>query len=158
MENYDSRNDTLKHKNFVLILLRGLAEELVHRGAVHDNTKLEFPEKEYYDEYTPKLANSTYLSDEYRRFLSELKPALDHHYAHNSHHPEFYPDGIKGMDLIDLMEMIADWYASSTRHRNGDIIKSIELNKERFKYDDTLAGILRNTVSRYFGKKPELNS
>lgn len=152
MKAYDSREDTLKHKDFVLTLMRGLAEELIRRGEKHDNTKLESPEKEYFDTYTPKLANCIYLSDEYKRFLTELKPALDHHYANSPHHPEFYTDGIAGMDLIDLIEMICDWYASTMRHNNGDILKSIELNKSRFKYDDMLANIFRNTANRYFGK------
>jgi hypothetical protein len=158
LEKYDSRNDTLKHKEFVATLMRNLAEELIRRGAEHDSTKFESPEKEYFDEYTPKLANCTYGSDEYKRFLMELKPALDHHYANNSHHPEYFPEGIKGMDLIDLVEMIADWYASSMWHNDGNIIKSIELNKGRFKYDDILADIFRNTVNRYFMKNSELDS
>jgi hypothetical protein len=158
LEKYDSRSDTMKHKEFVATLMRGLAGELIRRGAEHDSTKLESPEKEYFDEYTPKLANCTYGSDEYKRFLAELKPALGHHYANNSHHPEHYPEGIRGMDLIDLAEMAADWYSSSMRHNDGDIIKSIELNKKRFKYDDMLASILRNTVNRYFRENSELDS
>lgn len=51
------------------------------------------------------------------------------------------------MDLIDLIEMICDWKASSMRHENGDIKKSIEINQKRFNYDDTLKQILLNTVS-----------
>ena len=30
----------------------------------------------------------TYGSDEYKACLTEMKPALDHHYAANRHHPE----------------------------------------------------------------------
>jgi hypothetical protein len=85
-----------------------------------------------------------------------LKPALDHHYANSSHHPEHYEEGMAGMDLIDLLEMIADWYASSMRHNDGNIIKSIELNKTRFQYNDMLETIFKNTVNRFFKKKSEL--
>jgi hypothetical protein len=152
MERYDSSQDTLEHKNCVLVLIQSITKEILKRGSTHDDTKLEFPEKEYFDEYTPKLANSTYLSDEYKRFLAELKPALDHHYAKNSHHPEHYQDGMNGMDLIDLIEMLADWYAAAKRHNDGDIMKSIELNKIRFGYGDMLMNIFKNTVSRYFNK------
>jgi hypothetical protein len=158
LEKYDSRQDTLRHKDFVSTLTRSLANELVRRGEEHDNTKLEPPEKDFFDEYTPKLANASYLSDEYKLFLAKLKPALDHHYANSSHHPEYYPDGIAGMDLIDLVEMLCDWYASTMRHNDGDILRSIELNKSRFKYDDMLASIFRNTVNRYFREISELDS
>lgn len=51
------------------------------------------------------------------------------------------------MDLIDLIEMICDWKASSMRHENGDIKKSIEINQKRFNYDDTLKQILLNTIN-----------
>jgi len=155
--NYDSREDTLHHKAIVTVLLRQLAVEISGRGRPHDQSKLVPPEKDYFDEYTPKLADCTYLSDEYKKYLSELKPALDHHYANNSHHPEHYPEGIKGMDLIDLAEMLADWYASSMRHSDGDVLKSIEQNKNRFGYDDILASIFKNTVTRFFPEKSELD-
>jgi len=39
---------------------------------------------------TPKLAGSTYGSEEYKAFLGQMKPALDHHYAVNDHHPEHF--------------------------------------------------------------------
>ena len=61
-----------------------------------DNSKLESPEKELFDEYTPKLKDCTYGSDEYKEFLKGLKVALDHHYANNSHHPEHYENGVNG--------------------------------------------------------------
>jgi hypothetical protein len=63
------------------------------------------------------------------------------------------------MTLVDLVEMFADWYAASKRHDNGDILKSIELNKKRFQLGDPLTNILKNTAVRYFvdsGIKSEL--
>ena len=75
-----------------------------------------------------------------------MKPALDHHYKVNPHHPEYYSNGIKGMNLLDLIEMFFDWMATTKRHADGDIRKSIEINKKRFGYDDLLAQIFNNTV------------
>lgn len=95
---------------------------------------------------TPKLAASTYGSDEYKQMLSQMQPALQHHYAHNRHHPEFYANGIDGMNLIDLLEMFVDWYAATRRHNDGDIYKSIEINRERFGMSDQLVQILKNSV------------
>ena len=67
-----------------------------------------------------------------KSFLEALKPALDIHYANNRHHPEHFPKGIRGMDLLDLLEMICDWKASSERHADGNIFNSIEVNQKRF--------------------------
>ena len=147
---YDSTADTLKHIKRVNELLIVGATELLSRGRFHDNSKLESPEKELFDEYTPKLKNCTYGSSEYQQYLEELKVALDHHYQHNSHHPEFYSNGIDGFDLYDLIEMFFDWKAASERHADGDIYKSIEINKVRFNMSDQLVRILHNTANRYF--------
>jgi hypothetical protein len=147
---YDSREDTLRHKEAVSSALRVLVNDIVKRSIAHDDSKLEPPEKEYFDKYTPKLKDSTYLSDEYRQFLLELKPALDHHYANNRHHPERFPSGVNGMTLVDIVEMFADWYAASRRHDDGDILKSIELNKNRFQIGDLLANIFKNTALYYY--------
>lgn len=146
---YDSTIDTLKHIKRVSDLLMLAAGELLCRAACHDNSKLEDPEKALFDKLTPKLSDSTYGSEQYKAFLEELKPALDHHYAHNSHHPEHYSDGVEGMDLFDLIEMFFDWKAASERHKDGDIFRSIEINKDRFELSPQLVRILQNTAKRW---------
>jgi hypothetical protein len=104
------------------------------------------PEVEAFDEYTPKLATSTYGSGEYKSFLTAIKPALDHHYANNAHHPEHWDDGIRGMSLLDVVEMLVDWKAATLRHNDGDIRRSVEINQKRFGYSDELKQILLNTI------------
>lgn len=146
--NYDSRIDTLLHIKRVAELLTMASAELLSRAMVHDNSKLRSPEKELFDEFTPKLKDSTYGSEEYKQFLNDLKPALDHHYAKNSHHPEHYANGVNGFDLFDLVEMFFDWKAATERHADGDIMRSITINKERFGLSDQLCDILRNTAVR----------
>ncbi len=155
MENYDSRADTLSHIKRVSELLTNAAIELIKRANVHDNSKLEAPEKELFDIYTPKLKNCDYGSDEYKQYLKELKVALDNHYGNNSHHPEHYENGINDFDLFDLNEMFFDWKASSERHESGNILKSIEINKERFGISEQLCQILRNTARKYFNLKED---
>ncbi|HND86389.1 MAG TPA: DUF5662 family protein, partial [Pseudobdellovibrionaceae bacterium] len=120
--------------------------ELINRVMEHDLSKLEAPEKELYDKYTPVLAKLTYGTPEYRQNLEEMGEALRHHYKVNRHHPEHFENGINGMTLTDLVEMLADWKAASLRHDDGDIVKSLEINKKRFEIDDQLFGILKNTV------------
>ena len=144
---YDSRVDTHEHIHNVQRFLATAIHKLQLRLLNHDQTKLRSPEVELFDLITPRLKDLVYGSDEYKANLEELGPALDHHYSHNSHHPEFYKEGIKGMNLIDLLEMICDWQAAVLRQPSGDIYKSIEYNQERFGYSDDIKQILTNTVS-----------
>jgi hypothetical protein len=143
---YDSVNDTKLHQCRVGTLLIDAANELIRRSEIHDASKLESPEKELFNEFTPKLAGCTYGSDEYMEFLTGLKVALDHHYANNSHHPEHYRNGVDGFDLFDLIEMFFDWKAATERHNDGNIYKSIEINTKRFNLSDQLAQIFKNTA------------
>jgi len=143
---YDSTEDTQKHIETVNQYLRICSFNLIKRGVIHDDSKLKSPEKEIFDEYTPKLKDSTYGSDEYKEFLKGMKVALDHHYANNSHHPEHYEDGIKGMTILDIVGWLCDWIAATKRQDDGDIRKSIEINQERFGYSDDIKQILLNSL------------
>lgn len=145
-----SREQTIQHIVMVCTFLAEITKEFNKRAREHDLSKLESPEAEIFEEFTPKLAGSTYGSEEYKGFLVEMHVALDNHYKLNRHHPEHFEDGVDGMTLIDLMEMIADWKAATLRHNDGDILRSIEINTKRFKLSPQLAQILRNTV-REFG-------
>lgn len=150
-QQYDSTKDTLLHIKRVNELLLLFAKELMDRAICHDNSKLYDPEKPLFDKMTPLLKGLTYGSEEYKKSLAELKPALDHHYSHNSHHPEYYKDGINDCNLFDLVEMLCDWKAASERHADGNIFKSIQINKTRFAMADQLAKIFENTVNKLFG-------
>ena len=142
----DSRIDTYHHIQVVRDLLRRIIVDLAHRQQVHDQSKLVSPEVEVFDEFTPKLKASTYGSDEYKSFLVTMKPALDHHYAANDHHPEHYAGGMLDMTLVSLLEMLVDWKAATMRHDDGDIRESIEVNQKRFGYSDELKRIFLNTL------------
>jgi len=137
---------TQAHIDNVRKFVQKIIDGLFDRGATHDQSKMQQPELAIFTEYTPKLATSTYGSDEYKGFLKEMKIALDHHYANNRHHPEHFENGIDGMNLIDLIEMFCDWKAATLRHNNGDLRRSIEINSDRFKLSDQLKSILMNTV------------
>lgn len=141
--------DTLKHIELVRNFLNKIIVELLRRAEEHDQCKLGSPEVELFDEFTPKLKNTTYGSKEYMEYLAALKPALDHHYACSRHHPEHFKDGIEGMNLVDLIEMFVDWRAASTRHFDGDIMKSIEINTKRFGISSQLVKILKNSMKLF---------
>ena len=81
---------TWAHINRVRQFLNICQHGLMMRGEEHDQSKLQSPEVEVFAECTDRLSGLTYGSDEYKACLVDMKPALDHHYANNSHHPEFY--------------------------------------------------------------------
>lgn len=153
---YDSTRDTQEHIGKVQRYMITASMEILKRAEIHDKSKLESPEKEIFDEFTPKLKNCTYGSDEYTEFLKSMRVALDHHYANNSHHPEFFGElGINGMDLFDVLEMLMDWKAASERHRDGDISQSLEVNTKRFDISPQLRQIMENTVRNLGWKNVE---
>jgi hypothetical protein len=148
---YDSTSDTLEHIRNVSERLYHFGSQLALRAKLHDQSKLDTPEKEALDQFTPLLKGLTYGSQEYKDGLEKSGPAMDiylkHHYANNRHHPEFHGEkGVAGMTLIDLVEMLCDWRAATERHATGNILRSLEINRERFKLSDQLYEILLNTV------------
>lgn len=144
---YDSRIDTEQHIQKVQSFLSAIISNFEKRMILHDQSKLTEPEKSIFDEMTPKLAASTYGSEEYNGFLKQMRVGLNHHYANNSHHPEHFANGIKDMSLLDLLEMLVDWKAATLRHLNGNILNSIEINQKRFGYSDELKQIFLNTLN-----------
>lgn len=143
----DSRQDTLDHIRKVQGRISEVQGHLHDRAMQHDLSKLSEPEKSGYDRLVGRLAEVVYGTDEYRAALTEAKDTIEHHYAHNTHHPEHYPNGIAGMSLLDVIEkMLCDWKAASERTKQGSIAASLAHNKERFGISDQLANILENTV------------
>ena len=138
--------ETLKHKAWVFRFMFGFAVRLLWRAVVHDNSKLGPIERAIFASVSPSLKNSTYGGAEYRANLSRLGPALEAHYRSNSHHPEHYAQGLRGMDLLDVVELVCDWRAAVKRHRDGNIHRSLELNRQRFKISDQLGCVLHNSV------------
>ena len=98
--------ETMKHIENVKKCLNKVIIELLKRGEDHDGTKLESPEVEGFAELTPKLNGVTYGTPEYEEYRKQLKPALDHHYSRNRHHPEHFKRGIADMTIIDLVELL----------------------------------------------------
>ena len=132
----ENKFKTMRHIETVRNYLDAVIKALINRSETHDQSKLQSPEVEAFEIYTKKLRDCTYGSEQYKKFLEELKPVLKHHYNFNSHHPEHYKNGIHDMTLLDKIEMLCDWRAAGRRHKNGNIINSIEIGQKRFDYDD----------------------
>jgi len=147
--NNETRKHTLNVNKFMGIIIC----ELLTRAQEHDSSKLEDPELKLFTIWTERLAACTYGSETYKEFLEQLKPALDHHYARNRHHPEHYKNGVNDMTLIDLIEMLVDWKAATLRHTDGNLRKSIEHNSKRFRIDSQLTKIFENTAALLDGEE-----
>jgi len=162
VESYDNDEDymslsecnesTRDHIEKVRYYIKFITDELTLRGVNHDASKLVSPELEIFAKHTKKLARLKFqnengeVSEEYKASLDAIKEATAHHYAVNRHHPEHYPNGINGMDLVDIVEMLCDWKAASLRQHDGNLLKSIEANAKRFNIDEQLLEILFNTA------------
>lgn len=146
MAGHDSRPETYAHIATVRRHMLAVVADLLRRADVHDESKLAEPELAVFDEFTPKLRDSTYGSEEYEGFRAAMGAALDHHYAANRHHPEHFAGGIAEMNLLDVVEMLADWKAATLRHADGDLDRSITVNRERFGYGEEMARLLRTTA------------
>lgn len=139
--------ETQAHIDKVRHYIRFFTDKLTDRAEKHDASKMGDIEAPIFAEHTENLSNIEFGSEEYKKELEALKPALDHHYKYNRHHPQYFgEEGINGMNLIDIVEMLADWRASVERVQNGDIFKSIEINAERFGIDEQFKKILINTA------------
>lgn len=149
LEQKATNYETMRHIERVRNLIGWAVGELLDRAELHDQSKLHHPEVELFTEYTPKLAGCTYGSAEYEGFRKAMGPALAHHYARNRHHPEHFKNGINEMNLFDVLEMLIDWKASSERHHDGNIRKSIEVNANRFGISPQLVKILENTAAMF---------
>lgn len=108
-----------------------------------------------------------------------MQEALEHHYRINDHHPQHFVGvdtdgdgridqnrprtgqvhgnipipldaGVHGMNLIQMLEMLADWKAATSRHADGDLRASIEINAERFGYGEEIKNLLLYTAA-YLG-------
>lgn len=142
-QKYDCTKDVELHKWSVKHYMTKIVLDLSYRIPVHDDSKLQEPEKSMFDEFTPRLKVVEFGTDEYKAALADMGEALKHHYANNRHHPEHFQHGISGMTLLDVIEMVCDWRAAA-------FMKGEEPNlhylSERFGIPEQLQRIIANTL------------
>ena len=142
-------NAVRKHVRLVRKNGRLLIKEFQERLKIHDASKLQEPEASIYAEHGDKLGKTEYGTPEYEKLLELVKPAIEHHWAVNRHHIPHWPHGIDDFDLVDLMELLSDWVASTKKGLNGNPHKSVEINVKKYNISPQLASILTNTIERY---------
>jgi hypothetical protein len=103
---------TYEHIHLVQKLLASAQIQLMRRQFTHDRSKLSSPEWEMFAEITHKLEGLTYGSPEYEAQRNEmLGLALGHHYEHNRHHPEYFPqhEDARQVEGIKAHRVMAKW-------------------------------------------------
>lgn len=138
---YDCTDDVKQHIALVNKWIDDFIYILKGRGSAHDASKLRPPEKEMFDIYTPKLKVLQFGSDEYKKALSQMGEALKHHYTMNSHHPEHHKDGIDGMTLYEIVEMVCDWMAAAEKK---GVPVDMDYLQKRFNISPQLRSIIEN--------------
>lgn len=152
---YSSIPDTLAHQRRVVDLMRVVVDELHHRAVHHDDSKMESPEVEVFDRFTPELREQPYGSEGYYANLEAMKAGLDHHFAHNDHHPQHHERGVAGMNLMQMTEMLVDWRASTERNPEGNLRRSLEINARRFSIPGPILDVLHATARDLGWLEPE---
>lgn len=150
MSNETFISDLMTHKSKVSFNINAIMKSLMIAKNNHDSSKFCLEERGPYESVFNTLQNSEYGSNEHKEALDIIKPAIDHHYKENRHHPEHFEDGISGMNLVDICEMISDWKAASDR--KGSDVRNfiITVAKKKYNMSDDLTSILLNTVDNMF--------
>ncbi len=136
----------LIHRSRVRFFLDIFVKDLLHRASIHDESKLREPEFSELSGNFQRLHESSVADPSYEAGKLAVAKALQHHYAVNRHHPEHFERGIRDMNLLDLLEMFADWKASSENQNDGNLRKSIEVGARKFSFPPELTEIFKNTM------------
>lgn len=130
------------HKKYLKDKLFDISQILYLNGVNHDNSKFSNEELPYFEK-VEDIKVKEYQDDNYKKSMEILKPALDHHYSINRHHPEHFENGVDEMNLLDLIEMVFDWEASARVHGTEF---NPEDNFNRFNISSQLGNIIKNTI------------
>ena len=146
----DTEKYIKQHIERVYKHLQAFAAILENRGRVHDASKLQEPElsmwKKMDEEPRYKFGTPEYI-DKMKRW----KAVFDHHYKCNRHHPEHFEFGIQDMNLVDIVELLADWIGYKDKISYSEASKMIESQCKRFGIEnDVLRDVLMNTLNDFF--------
>jgi len=147
---FDVLLEWLSHSSKVSELLAQISKDLDQRGFEHDRSKLQDIEFEAFVKTRPKFKKANYGSKEYKECCEQIKPALEHHYKHNRHHTVYHKDGFAGMNLIDILEMLADWKAANERSPDLSFKDAISICFEKYKVPENMQKHIMATLE-YLG-------
>jgi hypothetical protein len=152
MSKFMYRQDIIDHKEKVAENMLKVQTELTRRMFRHDNDKIAndliF---ETYNEYNHQLRAQKYDSPQFKQFAKIMQPAVRLHTSKNRHH--FYDKANKmdfsQVDLLDLIETLADWVGATARNPNADYQAALNYNFEKYEIPNQWRTLLINTFKNY---------
>lgn len=142
----DTARKTLEHIRKVQMHMADVMVNLQNRMLAHDLSKLRPDELAGFARLNSRLETIEYGTKAYQAALDEAEDAVSLHYQRNRHHPQYHENGVADMTLLDLLEMLADWYAASQYTKDGSLRRSLDVNKVRFNIPPLLARMLDQTA------------
>jgi hypothetical protein len=123
--------------------MANVTSAFVKRMARHDQSKYSTQESALIQQKAI-LDSLPYNTPEYHESLTQIKSAVQAHYEVNSHHPEHYPNGVTGMSLLDMLEMISDWRVAAEMN-GSELMESFDKCVGRFHISPDIRQVLLNT-------------
>lgn len=121
----------LRHIGTVRQYLLKFVQQLEYRREAHDISKLSLEEFQGFIEVNQIAREHPYGSEEYKNSLKGNK-VIQLHFSRNSHHPEFYPNGIEDMSIFDIIEMTIDWLSAAKTYGQTSFEDSLAIQTKRF--------------------------
>ena len=118
---------------------------LINRAITHDNSKYSEKELNAHISMGDEMNGIKYGTDAYYAIKRKYESLSVEHFANNRHHPEYHPNGIDDMTLVDVIEMLCDWLTGS-ENTGTPVERSLEINEERYNISPQLMKLLRNTI------------
>ena len=137
-----------EHQQKVGSVMQKVICELMDRALKHDDSKFATQQLRdnlvtLPDKWKLQQQGHGYHSPEQEEHRKRFAPEIHRHRSAHPHHPEHFGNNVNKMDLIDLMEMLCDWYVAAP-----DIDQSIRENSRDYKIDPHISQILKNTARK----------
>lgn len=122
----------LRHTGMVAAYMRRLAFALLQAAQEHDLSKLTLDEFPGFVEINQTAREHEFGSPGYNASLKACGDVIGLHYARNRHHPEHHARGVDDMNLVDFVEMVADWQAASEVYGKTTFEDGLKVLRTRF--------------------------
>lgn len=139
-----------RHVLTVQKLIRRFSYRLLERADTHDLSKFANDELGGMIEIDAIADEKGLNSREYMGALSG--PAIQLHRSRHSHHPEYHPNGIKDMSILDVIEMVCDWKAANILRGHPEWFESVGMMITRLDPPRTHTYLI-NLISRELDKE-----
>lgn len=141
--------DWAKPRRIESVNVEKLVSKLMQRASEHDLSKFSPIEVQSFTINIPLVDAAQkrwgYESPEHKAARAALGEGLKHHYESNTHHPEHFANGIDGMNVLDIVEMLCDWWGVADA-KDADVMEFIQSNAKRFGITVQLKVAMENTV------------